>query len=771
MEGKVFASSTNVYQDQAKVLFDYYRKAAEKIVAEEEQYEKEMAICEEEILQHQAKVKKSTLIRNVCFGLFFLVIPLIIAFLQIQKLKELEQLIQQTTTRKEGFESAHKEIFRDYKVSKMGLAYVPVATRIPFENKSFIIDFTGKVDQQHFQLNTLKQTELFTRAVSDLDGLMKSTPVVDGSNETELVETDDYSLSIQSIPYHDYYGQVDRALRTSAFCLDDLDHKSVSLPVVMPNSGYADQLRQFGASRTGNAPVLNVFDPSRYKEEVERFHSLNQMKKSLENEHTKFEEGLRIKMMDVARSVQAITQVKLASSNHLIDSSNKLLLQILKCSYNHYSSNLESEEIDRIRFEKFNYQDSLENYKPFHLKQSSRVRYDVISEKWVAEDGSKTSYPFGIHQIHEEIVAPIVQNLMAENRKERLKIYNSIKDQKIDYLNQWHRDTEDFYARNRAESNGLIDKMRSTLSEYISSYNAMVALKKTGESLEKGASLASGVVEDTDNESEVFAAFEVKSNEFKAVQSDFSDYMDRLKEDIDRRAEKFEHIEYYDASLRDATFRSYAIASSKVNSLDQRRSPLASVNPFFAETSELPPEPSMEAITNEHLSINLPKFAQRALDELDGIATQETSDSNDGIEGLNDQLEVDAEVSFDDNVSSAEDPSEHPFEQRLDGQLSEEPEDEDSRGEDVSSSDVDSQFTDTEQTVSEEKSDLDSEGFADDFNEETTATSANATGSNTEDGDELSDLNMDAQTVTCGACGTENAGGAEFCEGCGNKLV
>ena len=42
MKGKVFASSDNVYQDQAKILFNYYQQAAEKIVREEERIEKEI---------------------------------------------------------------------------------------------------------------------------------------------------------------------------------------------------------------------------------------------------------------------------------------------------------------------------------------------------------------------------------------------------------------------------------------------------------------------------------------------------------------------------------------------------------------------------------------------------------------------------------------------------------------------------------------------------------------------------------------------------------
>ena len=40
MTGKIFPESNNIYQDQAKILFNYYSQAAEKIVAEEERIEK-----------------------------------------------------------------------------------------------------------------------------------------------------------------------------------------------------------------------------------------------------------------------------------------------------------------------------------------------------------------------------------------------------------------------------------------------------------------------------------------------------------------------------------------------------------------------------------------------------------------------------------------------------------------------------------------------------------------------------------------------------------
>jgi len=618
MSGKLFNSSANIYQDQAKVLFDYYKQAAEKIVAEEEKYEMEIAICKERIVQLSQDFKevKQKKLLNIIF--FFLLIPAYFAFTAHLKLKELQAEIVANEQKIAEFQKMHKEIFRDYKVTKLGIAYIPIAEQIPFEDKSFIIDYTNSINTKNFNLNTLKQAELFTNAVNDLDELMKYAPIIEKSEKTESVSTDDYSLSIQNVTYHDYLGKIDRTLRTSSFCLSDLDLTSVSLPVVIPGTEYSKFIYEHSTTETGNIPVFNIFNNTLYKAEIERFHSLNEMKKSLEKNQTMFEEVLKALMMNMANSVQAITKVKLASTNMMVDTSNKMLFKILKCSYNHYSPNLEAEEIERIKNEKFDYQESIDNYQPFQLKSSSKLKYDIVSDCWVGEDGGKTNFPFGVHQIHEEIVAPIVQNLMEETRLERMKIYNNIKDQKISYLNQWHQETMDFYGRNRAESNDLINIMRSTLSEYISAYNSMLALKKTEDNLNINKNIDASLVKSEENEAEVFAAFEAKSKDFKMIQDDFAQYMDRLKEDIDRRAEKFEYIEFYDASLRDTTFKEYAIASGRVNKLEARRIPLAYVNPFFAETAELPPTPSIEVLTYEHLSINLPKIAKAALDELKG---------------------------------------------------------------------------------------------------------------------------------------------------------
>lgn len=419
------------------------------------------------------------------------------------------------------------------------------------------------------------------------------------------------------------FGQLERSLRTISFCMDDLDVSAVRLPLVANGSSQLAFLRDYATTEIPeNAVVVHAFDHRRYDSQIEKFQVLNRLKDSLSRDTSRFEDVLKGLMMSMANAVQAISSLKVASTDKMVLESNKLLLRILKSPYNHYSPVLEAAEIERIRNEKFNYGEGAIEYEPFQLKESSRVKFNLLTDSWTAEDGSTTNFPFGVHQIHEEIVAPIVQNLMNETRIERLKIYNHIKDQKISYLNKWHQDTMDFYGRNRAESADLINLMRTSLREYIAAYNTLSSLQKTEESMTSSdGSLDATVVSRNTNASEVFAAFEHQSAQFQQVQSEFEEYMERLKEDIDLKAERFEHIDYFDALLRDGTPRDIAVATDEVHDLDARRKPLIAVNPLFAKTSELPPPPGIESLTDEHFSLNLPAIARQALMELQEKAT------------------------------------------------------------------------------------------------------------------------------------------------------
>lgn len=75
----------------------------------------------------------------------------------------------------------------------------------------------------------------------------------------------------------------------------------------------------------------------------------------------------------------------------------------------------------------------------------------------------------------------------------------------------------------------------------MAAYNTLVSLQRTEDTMvQSEGNLDNTVVDVVDNAAETLIAFEMQSNEFKRTQSDFEDYMERLKEDIDQKADNLD---------------------------------------------------------------------------------------------------------------------------------------------------------------------------------------------------------------------------------------
>lgn len=648
MKGKVFESSMDVYQDQASVLFDFYLNAAQKIIDQEDALDNQCRELENEIAGIEAQkehvnrdyaISGALIVLGIILGV---AVHSILALLVLAGLgyagktymfvKNVQKEIDEVEEKKQQLQTDKQNIFRDYKVSKIGVTYVPVAKTISLGDKSVVVDLTGSTPDTTINLQVANNPQALVNTLKDLEQLSTEAPIVEQDEQVENVETSEYSSSIQDVKFYDYFGKMDRTLRTGAYYLSDVTTKEIKVPFVEPGSDIMNYLSLYATTDVEDAPVTAVFDENRYNKEIEEFRQINDFHAQFAKENANFEEVLKHLINNIGIAVQTVATLKIASNNKLIDSSNQLLFTILKNSYNHYSPLLEHEEIEKIRNTNFNYSDTVDNYKPFQLKASSRVKYDAQTGNWVAEDGTVTTMPFGISQIQEEIVAPIVQNLLAETRIERMRVYNDIKNQKINYLNQWHQDTEDFYGRNRTSSDDLLNIMRSNMTKFLASQATIESIAEIKGTMRKQmeAGKAAEQIEDKkeDVDATTLAAFEGQSQQFRKAQDDFDEYMDRLKGDIDERARNFEFIEYYDASLRDSMAKNLVSASDNQDQLDARRRPLASINPLYAQVSILPPSPSVDDSVAEQLSLNVARYAATTLQELNEPEENENNESN-----------------------------------------------------------------------------------------------------------------------------------------------
>ena len=645
MTGKVFRESSNIYQDQAKVLFDYYKKAAEKIVSEERKIEadlKDLNNLSTTLNQKVETAKKMIIVGLVIAiacgiggifqpaiylgtagGIIFAIVKLLEKNKAAKEIIDNDNLINETQTK-------YKNIRRDYKVDKIGVAYVPVATRVPFDGKSILIDHTNEVDDTKFSLTVMNQPDEFQSSVGKITDSLDTVPVVESNVEAEEIDTSDYSVSLQNITLHDYLGNYDRQIRNISYLLNDSDEVSVDIPAVKVNSRYDQNIKEYATTKTSDRPVINVFD-TEYQEKLEKLNSLNVLKnQSNDSENSNSATEMRKLMSKLAQSVQLMTKIKNSGSSKLINYTSNIFSKVLKAGYTQYSPALESEEINRVEEFDFDYKTSVNEYKPFNLKDSSVVKFDIFSDNWVAEDGSRTSIPFGMHQIDHDVINPIITSLMEENRVERLKIYNNIVDQKREYLDKWNSEVGEYYRDNRSAADKLIGEMREAYANYLSSYNMYQSLKNTTGSLKSSGNLSDSEVVEMDSEAEMIAGFELQTKSINEQKDKFSDFMDRIQDDINQSTNDFGHVKFYEAALRDKTSHDTAKAIREIQNLDPRRKQLVGVSPYLAKYAKLPPELNTSESMMNDIQIDLTRQVDSNLSELD--AKYSVIDSTEQVE-------------------------------------------------------------------------------------------------------------------------------------------
>jgi hypothetical protein len=154
-----------------------------------------------------------------------------------------------------------------------------------------------------------------------------------------------------------------------------------------------------------------------------------------------------------------------------------------------------------------------------------------------------------------------------------------------------------------------LDRMKSRMLQQMMDGDAQELEENAGDQLE--------------NTSRRFAE---QSDDFKQIQEEFKEYMKFLQGDINKKAKEYGYIEYFDASLRDGMAKKIVDANDNVALLDDRRRPLASINPFYAFASNMPPAPAVEECVEEYMSLDIARVATDSLQEIAENSQEATLD-------------------------------------------------------------------------------------------------------------------------------------------------
>ena len=231
-------------------------------------------------------------------------------------------------------------------------------------------------------------------------------------------------------------------------------------------------------------------------------------------------------------------------------------------------------------------------------KESSILKFDLYSNSWIDETGAHFAVPFSISQIQQEIFMPIVSSLMNENSEERFAIYERINTQKLDYLNKWHTETQDFYGRNRDTSDQLKSEILKSLSEYNTAYASWRSMKDTIERMDgqQAIDMRNGEVRQVEGlKSQVLTEASLLNQNFEKIREEFDDYMERLQDDIDEKAGDFGHVKFFEAFLYAEEAKKMVDSIDALSSMNDEQRDIARISPYLAKYGTIPPKPSVDS--------------------------------------------------------------------------------------------------------------------------------------------------------------------------------
>ena len=164
MQGRLYEASASIYDDEARILFDYFSKAADDIIKKEDEVQAKIDGAKEQLAK-QEKARRGTWIKSLVFLVLAIALCVycaidfgltttytyvsfgIIAIVLIAGLVACNGAKGKVASRKAELASCEKEyadIRREYKVSRLGVAYVPIAKKVPFGNQNVTVDLSSR---------------------------------------------------------------------------------------------------------------------------------------------------------------------------------------------------------------------------------------------------------------------------------------------------------------------------------------------------------------------------------------------------------------------------------------------------------------------------------------------------------------------------------------------------------------------------------------------------------------------------------------------------
>lgn len=103
----------------------------------------------------------------------------------------------------------------------------------------------------------------------------------------------------------------------------------------------------------------------------------------------------------------------------------------------------------------------------YQFNESAQTRYDYKNDRWVCISCKDyTNQPIPVPKIYQELIQPVVRQLLMEHHTEREKLYNDIENQKIGYIEKYRKEIREINRINSSETEKIMTSIANLEAEF-----------------------------------------------------------------------------------------------------------------------------------------------------------------------------------------------------------------------------------------------------------------------------------------------------------------
>ena len=382
-----------------------------------------------------------------------------------------------------------------HNIDRIGTAYINLS-RHRLENGSVLVDEDRIFSDVSLSYPSLKDFKKVNEIKNQYNSISSALPaVLQNTKQEELSPPADFGIKKSKI-FAEEIDLKDNFNRLKA-AYNELSYFNVQLGLLEAEGEITRHMNS--NPYEGQAKFLRPSqDTSRVINEVMGIID----KKTVDSESVDIDDFSVGYLQDLSKDLCNLDLLRRHTLVNLVGNLSPRLSDVMHYSaYYFYCPHCHKDELEQIAKQDFNALKE-RNIGPVSWNENARVYLiSWIDERWKCPLCEReTNRPIPIHKLYSHVYLPAYNYLLLENENERVKIYTSLNEKKIEIQQSAEREKEEIERDSRREIDGEIFKLRGLKAQLESTSETIKAMKILIEQITEGSIQRLNAIDDYSKE-------------------------------------------------------------------------------------------------------------------------------------------------------------------------------------------------------------------------------------------------------------------------------